>query len=337
MPPGPVEEPIPSAAALERMCSAKGAMQFAFGQTGVPLSSRMEADFGKGFRAPAVLAPFTRVQPRSTPWSGQLMEMTYSVPIPNGQEARVQSLQDRIGERLAAADWMFLEFDEDGPPVYLIGLDSGNTFFRRTGEGAEASRVLIALDYQLGELTLTCAHDGLLLQGANEAFGKLPAGTPRPLVPEIALPSVRSEADCTAPETLEEVKRIFAAGKPDRFMADMVARTSYRDRLTTWMMWKLDDSGKITPERLIELSFSAIGGASPGGNPFAALEMITDLPPILKGMEAAEKTGDAAAMCRSLIPLQQLLAKADAITLKQTQATQSALTAEAKRLGVSFD
>jgi hypothetical protein len=328
---------MPSAAEIERMCSPRGAMQFKFGQTGVPNSSRIEADLDIGFTLPASFAPFTRAQPRSTEWSGRLMEVTYWYPLAKEQAENAEMDMILLAQKLEEAGWKPLEMPPGEEPIYLMGYGTDFTFARDIDGETGKTRMLVALDHSLGRFTMTCGRDDLLRVHAEEAFGKLPPGTPRPTVPDIAIPRIATAADCDTPELKDEVGRIFANGGSSKFMGEMMARTRYRDRLTAWMLWKLESSRKITPEALLKLSLGALGQASPGGNPFAALEMIQELMPLIARIEDAEKTGDPAAMCRSLIPFHAWVTKVDAITLKQTQATQAALVAKASQLGVSLD
>jgi hypothetical protein len=328
---------LPAPEVLDRMCSAKGAMQYGFGDTGVPGSSKLESMMRTGMTLPAAAQPFEKAQPRSTEWSGRFMEMTYSVAMPKEQAAQATVLIASLGKALAAAGWSKLDMPIDKAPLYLTAYASDQSYAKPADGPRGATRVLAAISYELGEVSFTCGRDDLLRDHAQEAFGKLPLGTPRPVVPPINAPNVTVEADCLRPEKIAEVQAVFASGKADRFMGDMLARTTYRDRLTQWMLWRLESSGKISPQRLISLSLTAVGKSSPGGNPLAAMEMLGEMMPVLDLMAKAENTHDADAMCRSLIPLHKLMARADAITLEQTEATQAALVAEAKRLGVSLD
>ena len=194
------------------------------------------------------------------------------------------------------------------------------------------------MDHQLGELVLACARDDLLRTHFGEAMGNLPPGTPRPKVPEIAVPQVKDATSCSDPALLARMEEMLTTGEfGDRFLSTMVARSSYRDRLTTWMWWKLEESGKISVEDLLEMMWSSTGEGSPGGNPLAALEMISEMFPILKGVAAAEETRDPQAVCLSLLPFHEWITQVDTITFNQTEAFQSKLTREAARLGVSLD
>lgn len=334
--PGGAGQLIPSADVLANMCSPQGAMQSAFGETGVPGSTRIETMLDIGFATPPALAPFRKAQPRSTEWSGRFMQMAYAVAIADKTEA--QAIMDAIGTALADAGWAYVNMPPDEAPIYLLGVAGYATFEWPVETVDGPSRVLIGLDHMLGELVMTCARDDLLRAHAEEAFGRLPPGTPRPQVREIAVPHVIDEARCSDPALLAEMDAMLASREfSDGFISAMVERTRYRDRLTTWMLWKLDESGKISTQDLLEMSLSSIGDASPGGDPFAALAMLEEMFPILDEVAAAETARDPQALCRSLIPFHHWITRVDAITLKQTEAIQILLTREAARLGVPFD
>lgn len=117
----------------------------------------------------------------------------------------------------------------------------------------------------------------------------------------------------------------------------MLERTSYRDRLTTWMIWKLDQSGKIETMDIVGIVMNAAGYASPNGNPLAAMEKVLDMMPIVKRMGDARTANDPAALCLSLADFQVWVQEVDAITLKQTEAAHTALESKARELGVSLD
>lgn len=326
--------PIPDEAALARMCSPAGTMQFAFGQAGVPGSSKLEATLGRAFGLPAGLAPFTDAQPRSTEWSGRLMEMVYSAKLPR---AEGEALAPRLAEALAAAGWAPADMEEGQQPMYLGAYGGGRTFARKvTADGAE-TRVLAHLDYGLGSLSLTCGRDDLLRAHAKEVFGDLPPGTPRPTVPEIALPPVRVVADCADPAKLEALSASIDDRSSDSYLGRLLARTTWRDRLTSWMAWKLESSGKVSKQRMLSLLLTSSGRASPGGNPFATLQMIPAMLDIIGRLADAEKAKDRAAYCRNVVEFRGWIAKVDGITLQQTRSAQAALTAEAARLGVSLE
>jgi hypothetical protein len=325
---------VPAAAAIERMCSTTGAYQYAFGETGVPGGSKLERSFSRGFALPASAAPFERAKPWSTEWSDRLLAIEYIAPPLD--EVALERFAGDLGAVLAGAGWRPKPDDYD-PPLYMM-IAAGEWTWTRPGPASpEATELVLGLSQGLGELTLTCGRSDLMLTQAREAFGELPPGTPRPAVPEIPVPPIRAEDDCAKPDVAARVGELMTARGTGSFMVKMVARTTYRDRLTSWMVWKLEQSGKITPERLLDLGFSAIGSVSPDGNALAQFEMLGEMFDLLEPLARAEEAQDTEALCRSIVPLQGWFARVDALTSKQTEAMHAVLTAEASRLGVSLD
>ncbi|KRA83704.1 hypothetical protein ASD76_06675 [Altererythrobacter sp. Root672] len=327
--------PVPAAAVIEQMCSSTGALQYRFGETGVPGGDRLMRTLSKGFPLPASTAPFDHAKPWSTEWSDRLFGIEYTTPDEEDEGAFAAFALGLDGV-LAPMGWERQPADFD-PPLYLLTLTGDWTWFRPVETEQGPTKLVLSLSNSVLGMTLACGRDDLAETHAREAFGDLPPGTPRPKVPEIPVPTLLSVADCAKPEVEAEVAKVFATESMDGFMASMVARTTYRDRLTGWMTWKLEQSGKISTEDLIDLSFSSIGSVSPGGDPFAQLGMIQEMFDLLGPVAEAEEAGDAAALCRTLVPLQDWFTRVDALTLEQTEATQAALTAEAARVGVSFD
>jgi hypothetical protein len=241
----------------------------------------------------------------------------------------------RIVAALEGTAWRRAALDVGASPLYLAGYGGENRFAQPV-EGD--TTVLLNIDYMFGALTLTCGRQDLLKAHAGEVFGQLPPGTPRPQVPEIAAPVVGDVAACSSPAIIAQMQEMMRTQKSATpFMGRMMERTTYRDRLTTWMTWKLEQSGKIGKEQVMQLILSSAGQGSPGGDPLAALKMLDGMFPILDAVGNAAKAEDPVAFCKGLVSMEQWLVKVDAITLKQTQSTQAALSAQAKRLGVSLD
>jgi hypothetical protein len=325
-----------SSEALERMCSPAGTMQYAFGATGVPLSSRVEQIASKGFGLPEGFAPFERAQPMSTPWSGRLFQMTYAFEEPDAETAELA--MEALFDQLEALGWIYAPEDFGDLPLYL-GNSAGYLRFERpvTVDGAE-TRLLLSLDHFADEVSMTCMRDDLALANANEAFGKLPPGTPRPVLPEIVIPPALTPARCAEESVLAEMRELMASkGFFDSFSARMFERMTYRERLSAWMLWKLNESGKVDSTELIGLGLDAAGGASPEGNLFAAFEKVFDLFPLIGKLGEAQKAQDPAAMCAALVEFQDWMVEVDTITSAQTQAIHRSLEAEAARLGVSLE
>jgi len=326
-----------TAAHLERMCSPKGAMQYGFGETGVPGSTRIERLIDKGFAMPASFAPFARAVPMATDWSSRLFQMTYTFRQPD--DAAAEGFMLAIGKILVRdGGWTQVERDFDTTPMSQLNAVGWLSFEKPVDADGAPTRVFLALDHALGEVSLTCSREDLTAAQFGEAFGRLPAGTPRPAVPDIPVPAGLSAARCGEEAVLSEMRSLMAEERfADTFMARMLERTTYRDRLTTWMMWKLEQSGKVDPMVLANLTLDAVGGASPGGNPFAAMEKFIDMMPIVTRLGQADKAEDPQALCLALVDFQSWVRDVDAITMKQTSAAHRALEAKARQLGVSLD
>lgn len=334
---GPPAAATLTAAQLNRMCSPAGMMQYSFGETGVPGSTKVEQIISPGFAMPASFAPFERAKPMATAWSNRLFQMTYSFKLADEDEA--QDIMAQIGEVLEEeAGWTYVARDFDNTPLSMINAVGWLSFEKAVEADGAPTRVFLALDHGLGEVTLTCSREDLTRVQFGEAFGRLPEGTPRPAMPEVAIPPALDPVRCADEAVLAEMRSLIAEERfTDRFSAIMLERTSYRDRLTTWMIWKLDQSGKIDTMEIVGLVMKASGYASPDGNPFAAMKKVLDMLPILKRMGEAQKADNPPALCLALADFQSWIGEVDALTSKQTEAAHGALEAKARELGVSLD
>ena len=337
---GQISVPAPppfalDAAKLDRMCSPDSAMQYKFGQAGVPGGGRLLRLMAKPMVLPDGYGPFVHARAASTEWSGQFMEMAYSVRLDDRDLA--EALIAEVAMLAETNGWQFFDGTIDDTPLYLAGYADSDSFFKPLGEGDDAPKLMLNVSHFAGELALTCGRSDLLKIHAGEAFGKLPPGTPRPLVPDVPVPPLRSAAQCSEPQVLAELEAFMAGRSTDEIIAAMVARTTYRDRLTAWMLWKIDESGKVSPEGLLKLAFAGISKGSPGGDVFAGFKMIEEIFPILDKLAKAETAKDLPATCRVLSEFHGWMTRVDAITLAQTKTAQAALTAEAARLGVSLN
>jgi hypothetical protein len=341
-PPAPSQDSLEAASDLtvhhlERMCSPKGMMQYAFGQTGVPGSTRVEQFLSKGFTMPASFAPFVSAKPMSTAWSNRLFQMEYTFRPTD--KAQAEAVMMALGKTLASdGGWTQVERTLENTPMSQANAIGWLSFEKAIEADGAPTRVFLALDYSLGEVSLTCSREDLTAAQFGEAFGRLPSGTPRPALPEIPVPLALVASRCGEEAVLADMRGLIAEERfADTFSAKMLERTSYRDRLTTWMMWKLEQSGKIDGMEVAGLVLRASGKASPDGNPLAAMEKLLDMMPIVKRMGSAQKANDPQALCLALVDFQAWISSVDAITLKQTVAAHAALEAKARELGVSLD
>lgn len=319
---------------LEQMCSPQGVLQYRFGQLGVPRSSRLEFELGRPIDIPASFLPFTTVKMQSADWSGKFTQVTFTSSGTNDDAASDMILA--ISETLAGSGWEAIDMQPGQAPLYLAGYDSGTTFVRPAEGEKGTSRVLLALDYIDGKLVLYCGRDDLIRSTALEALGELPAGTPRPVMPEMPAPLPLSEAECADPATAARIQRILEERSLDEFSTAMLSRARWRDRMTQWMIWKLRKSGMVSEGTIARLTFNSLG-ANLQNNLYQQLGMLKSLAPIIDRIAEADKGGNPADLCRSVVPLQKWVSDVDGLTSKLHETLQAALAQEAADLEVSLD
>lgn len=328
------EAPFVTASQLNAMCNPKGAFQFSFGQTGVPFSSKLENLIERRFKLPHSYTPFTSAQPSATKWSGKLYEMNYAFKSSDPEIREMTMIE--VAEVIDAAGWQRLDPAED-PPMYRAGYSGDFAWEKALADEVGEPKLYLALSNMFGEVRLSCGRDDLMRVHAEEAFGKLAPGTPKPSMALIDAPATFSAADCSKPEIAAQLERFENEGRPNDYMTALFARSDYNERLTTWKMWKLEQSGKISAEALLDIGLKGVEAGSQSGNIFAHFKMLEELFPIIDRLAASQKTGNRDAMCQAFIDFNKLLGRMEAATNRQSQTTQAALDAEASRLGVSFD
>lgn len=317
--------------ALQVMCNASGAGAWKFGETGVPYSSRLENTLGMRVKLTPHMAPFDRAGPLATPWSGRLALVEYSGELVD--EAAASAMLGALFAAAERAGWTRNAELEDvgGLPLYLMPL-AGERVYAMPGDTD-----IVASFGRLGkQVTLSCGHKDLLKANAREAFGELPAGTPRPVAPELKLTSASSAADCDRPEVQREMLTVMD-GRANEVMSQMMRRIKHTERLTEWKKWKLESSGKVGKDRLLQLTLDALDAASPGGDPLAGFALFPELLAVMDRLAAQAQGGDTAAACRSSFDMAAVFRKMESVSSGQWRALDAALEAEAKKVGVALD
>jgi hypothetical protein len=313
------------------MCSAKGALGFTFGETGVPFGSRLERSMGMGWELKPAMAPFTKAQALATPWSGRLAQIEYEVSESDKERGEMALLT--LATAAEAAGWVrnsALE-EPDKLPFYLTPVSGDIVYDVPGGEGVVAS-----ISYGLGTLRLACANKALLRANAEEAFGKLPPGTPRPVALAVDPGTKHSAADCSRPEAQEAMLTVLD-GRPDAITARIMLGLNHTERLTEWKSWRLRESGKVSAERLAALTIEALEASSPGGDPLAGFALFPELFATLKKLAHQSDAGDKAGACRAALEMADVYRRMEAISSRQWKAMDALLEAEARKAGVSLD
>jgi hypothetical protein len=221
--------------------------------------------------------------------------------------------------------------DAGALPIYLLPL-AGDRVYELPGDAK-----VVASFGRLGkQVTMSCGHKGLLHANVREAFGELPAGTPRPQAPPLQLTKAASPADCDQPEVQREMLTIMD-GRANEVMSQMLRRISHDERLIEWKRWKLASSGKVGKERMLEIMAAALAAGSPGGDALAGFALIPDLLATLEKLVGQAQAGDASAACRSSFDMVAIFRKMEGTSARQWAAMDAALEAEARKVGVSLD
>jgi hypothetical protein len=324
-------QPEIMAEALRVMCNPEGAGAWRFGETGVPYSSRLENSLGMRVKLTPHLAPFDQARPLATPWSARLAQVEYSAEMP--QESEAAGAFDALVAAAERAGWTRqVEMEDAGRlPIYLLPL-AGDRVYELPGDAK-----VVASFGRLGkQVTLSCGHKDLLKANASEAFGELPPGTPRPQAPPLKLTAAASPADCERPEVQREMLTVMD-GRANQVMSQMLRRISHDERLIEWKRWKLQSSGTVGKERMLDIMAAALEAGSPGGNALAGFALFPDLLATLERMAGQAQAGDAASACRSSFDMVAIFRKMEATSSRQWAAMDAALEAEARKVGVSLD
>ena len=327
------ETPVPTAATLERMCSAAGAYQYTFGQTGVPGSSKLMRTFSKGFPLPATAAPFDHAKPWSTEWSDRFLAMEYTAPLLDEDALGLFAID--LDAALTEAGWELKPADYD-PPLYMM-IAAGDWTWTKPDPGApEPAELVLGLTSGLGDLVLTCGRSDLMLAQVQEALGELPPGTPRPLEPTLPIAPVPTVADCARPEVAAEIDAFLESGQPGSFTRSILARADYQGRLSQWMMWRLEQAGASRDE-LIRMAMDAamLDGGAQGLS--ASLDTFMELLPVIGKLGEAKDAADRDTVCHAFVDVTAIYSRLADNAAAQTRALVETYRKEAPRFGVDPD
>lgn len=318
---------------IDRMCSANGVYQYAFGSTELPPSLFNIPGMDKK-ELPETAMPFTTVALDSSKWSNRFYKATFEMPL---REEDAPRAIERLAEHFRALGWIEVEGSED-PGGSMIDPDPGAgdfSFYSRPR--TDKAGVRVALSYLFGAVIFECTDMALLHVHASETFGDLPPGTPRPTPPVTPPPAAMDPAICATPEGRAEIDMIVGNRTPNALMRYVGERNNYGDRLVAWKADRLEKSGKVPSDRMLSLMTSGLTAGSPKGNPFAGFEALNKM--IDQVMVAADrsKAGDAVGECQAIVGTLKGLEEIDRVSNAQWRAMDKALDAEARRVGVSLE
>ena len=318
-------------AILAQMCSPRGAFQFTFGQHGIPASSRAERQIMAGLALPEEAAPFVEAKPGSTKWSDQFYAIDFTFRS-DESDAMLEDLYLDLDAQLTADGWLRRPEGYDAP-IYKLAYAGDYSWYKVDGTGADAPEIMLDLSEFAGEVTLACARSDLALRAVEEELGQLPEGTARPAEPQIPMVAVPREADCARPEIAAEIDAFLEDGSPNAYLRALIARGDYQDRLSQWMMWRLEQAG-ASDDEVFRLAMEAAGmNGGPEGIE-ASLAAIFGLFPLAEKLDAAKRAGDRDAVCQAFVEITGIYHRVAANSAAQTRALEAIYRREAPRYGL---
>jgi hypothetical protein len=321
---GAADPPPAWAAALpiERMCRATGALDHEFGSRDVP------RQFMPSSLNPLPLddayAPFTAVKIETTKWSRRFHSAVYEAETASQEEAKAAAAA--IAARFKAVGWI----DPIAGSRYA-GTD-GNISLVSEPPGSEEG-AMILLNPAGTKLAFSCLSVPLALVSLDEAFGHLAPGTPKPVLPRSPVPEGFDAAQCDDPAARAQFLAVSSSGT-DPLTRYIDERMDFAERMITWKLDRLRDSGKISEDGIGRFLFGQFDTPVSRNSLQAGLEIFESMDEDVKAYGAATNGAES---CRALVAiLGKLRAIADA-TDPQRQAMEAAIDREAARLGVSLE
>lgn len=322
---------------LERMCSARGAMQYAFGTTDIPpsISTIPGSDV---YKTPDALKPFTDVAIDGTKWSRRFYRAEYKAQV--ADKTAGTAMVERLAARIRARGWIEQEHVEgaDGPMIDPPPSRGEARFYSAATAmtGAQREGVRVSIEHWGGQVILECTDMALMADHGREAFGDLPEGTPRPVPPATPRPAALVPAVCATPEGRAGIEG-HLGNKSQPMMRHVIERTSYGERIVSWKSDRLKKSGKVSPQRLLDLAMSGFKAGSAGGDPMAGFEALATMFKSAAAHDSLSRAGDAEGACRSAVGLFKQFEPIERTTMARWAAMEKALDDEARRVGVSWD
>jgi hypothetical protein len=147
---------------------------------------------------------------------------------------------------------------------------------------------------------------------------------------------VPSVADCVRPEIAAEIDAFLADGSPDSFTRSLLARADYQERLSQWMVWRLEQAG-ASEDEVLELTLdAAMMGGSPEGV-MASLDAFMGLIPLLGALDDAQRAGDSDGVCEAFVSVTEIYGRMAANGTAQTRALEESYRREAPKHGIDPD
>lgn len=322
---------------LDQLCTTEQALGYRFGGTDFPPSVIQTPGFER-HKLNASAAPFETASFTGSKWSSRYVGAIYTFNA-GSKQAALAAIQ-RIAERFRQRGWIERKggVEEDGPLIDFppgpgeVSFYSRAEAMRGTGrQGVRASLTLIG-----PEVNFACEDMAMVETHAREVFGDLPPGTPRPAPPASPRPAALDPALCATAEGRASIDAITSGGDQDALTRYIVERMNYMERIVTWETDRLEKSGKVSKDRMLQLLSSAFTGKG-AGDALAGLNVVTEMLELAEKAEELRAAGDLPGACRTTLQTLAGMEKVEKATATQWAGMETAIDAEARRLGISLD
>ena len=196
------------------------------------------------------------------------------------------------------------------------------------------------IQQSMGMIILDCKNGALLREHAEEAFGKLPIGTPKPLPPVFGFSS-SSKTDnlpsCATTESIEAAYTLFTSSGPGQLPAyfQALASLNYQERLFQWKLSQIENSGQFSEEQMLDFAMRLID-KTVENTLMRGLDNLMKMMELADSAANAEARGDKAAMCRDTVSLLKEAATLNASAAVMWAGQHRKIDAEAAKLGITY-
>lgn len=322
---------------LDRLCTTEQALGYRFGGSDFPPSVIQTPGFER-HKLSEGAAPFENVSFTGSKWSSRFVGAIYTFDA--GDKPTALAAIQRIAERFRQRGWIERKggVEDDGPIIDFPPGPGEVNFYSRAeamhGPGRQGVRA--SLGFLGSEVSFACEDMAMVETHAREVFGDLPAGTPRPVAPTTPRPAALDPALCVTAEGRASIDAITRGGNQDALTRYIVERMNYMERIVTWKTDRLEKSGKVSKDRMLQLVTAGFTGKA-AGDPLAGMAVVMDMLKLAETAEDLREAGDLPGACRATLQMLGGMARIEKTTAAQWAGMEGAIDAEAKRVGVSLD
>lgn len=253
---------------IERMCGPDGVLGYRFGATDGPPNQSPFPGM-TSMQLPPEFAPFDRGGLDSTKWSERIYAANYVAQRPDEESALavIVELARRFEQLGWTADRGVSEEDAAArTTIAYIAPSPGDVhlYWPAGATGPERKHGVRIQLMRLGsEVNFSCTDLALFGEHLEEALGRLPEGTPRPVEPVLAIPPEIDPGTCDDPAK----RAALLASRPEdsELIRYLNQRSRYRERLVAWKMDRLKKAAGLSESQAMEITVAGLSDPAAAG------------------------------------------------------------------------